>query len=166
MITCSACNHDNPDSVAICESCGKPLEGAIDTTLKIKKGEVEQAAKSQRSWSSAQLDESRNVTIQISGTVWVQKLPGDNQEPLTMGRFDGGDAPEPDIDLTPYGASENGVSRLHAEMRVQGDMVQIKDRDSTNGTFLNGQRVSTTEWRIMRDGDELQLGSLTMKLLF
>src|ERR1044072_8172670 len=36
------------------------------------------------------------------------------------------------------------ASRLHAELRQEGDHVLLVDNGSANGTFLNGQRVTGT----------------------
>src|SRR5205814_2318519 len=38
--------------------------------------------------------------------------------------------------------SDPFASRLHAELRREGDHVLLVDNGSANGTFLNGQRVS------------------------
>lgn len=57
--------------------------------------------------------------------------------------------------------SDTGVSRLHAEVRREGDVVTITDRDSTNGTVLNGRRVRSA---VLHDGDVIELG--TTRLAF
>jgi Protein of unknown function (DUF3662)/FHA domain len=52
-----------------------------------------------------------------------------------------------------------GVSRHHAELRVEGDEVILVDLGSTNGTFVNGQpirRISLT------DGTRVTLGRTTL----
>jgi hypothetical protein len=52
--------------------------------------------------------------------------------------------------------SDTGVSRVHAEVRLEGDAVTLADRGSTNGTLVNGRRVSTT---VLRDGDVVEIGA-------
>ncbi len=51
---------------------------------------------------------------------------------------------------------DTGVSRAHAELRVDGDRVQVVDLQSTNGTLVNGQRIQEAE---LRDGDRLDIGA-------
>ena len=53
------------------------------------------------------------------------------------------------------------VSKNHATIMRQGSEYQLKDLNSSNGTFLNSRRVTET---ILNDGDELLFGS--MKLTF
>jgi pSer/pThr/pTyr-binding forkhead associated (FHA) protein len=48
------------------------------------------------------------------------------------------------------------VSRRHAELRREGDSWWIVDLDSTNGTELNGKRVSRAK---LADGDTITLGA-------
>jgi phosphoserine phosphatase RsbU/P len=48
------------------------------------------------------------------------------------------------------------ASRLHAELRREGDQVLLVDNGSANGTFLNGQRVSGTIR--LEPGDLIRIG--------
>jgi hypothetical protein len=48
------------------------------------------------------------------------------------------------------------VSRTHARLTAQGEGYIVEDLASTNGTFLNGQRL--TGPKLMRHGDMLGLG--------
>jgi pSer/pThr/pTyr-binding forkhead associated (FHA) protein len=48
------------------------------------------------------------------------------------------------------------ISRQHAEISQQGDQYFIRDLGSTNGTFVNGQRV--TQLRPLHPGDQVQVG--------
>ncbi|MBC7360305.1 MAG: ATP-binding cassette domain-containing protein [Desulfacinum sp.] len=50
------------------------------------------------------------------------------------------------------------ISRRHAEMVWHDGRVILKDLHSTNGTFVNGQRL--TEARSIEKGDRIQVGSL------
>jgi serine phosphatase RsbU (regulator of sigma subunit)/pSer/pThr/pTyr-binding forkhead associated (FHA) protein len=49
------------------------------------------------------------------------------------------------------------VSRQHAVIVVEGSTYTVMDRDSSHGTFLNGERVLKA---VLKSGDVLQLGSL------
>jgi len=51
------------------------------------------------------------------------------------------------------------VSRLHCQLTATADRLQVKDLDSTNGTFVNGKRVQSAE---LRDGDKLSVGRLDL----
>lgn len=51
------------------------------------------------------------------------------------------------------------VSRRHAELRRQGDRYILVDLGSSNGSYVNGERVTVRELAI---GDEIQLGTTLM----
>jgi pSer/pThr/pTyr-binding forkhead associated (FHA) protein len=52
--------------------------------------------------------------------------------------------------------SDPEVSRRHARFIMQDDNVMLEDLGSTNGTFLNGERISTPQQ--LRPGDVITLG--------
>ena len=52
-----------------------------------------------------------------------------------------------------------GVSRHHAELRVEEDQVVLVDLGSTNGTFVNGQPVRRVA---LTDGTNITLGRTTL----
>jgi diguanylate cyclase (GGDEF)-like protein len=54
---------------------------------------------------------------------------------------------------------DDGVSREHAAIGIQGARVVLEDLGSTNGTFCNGVRVTSQE---LADGDKIMLGSTTV----
>lgn len=55
--------------------------------------------------------------------------------------------------------ADHAVSRRHAEIRVSDDGASVSDLKSTNGTLLNGARVTTAA---LVDGDELRVGETTL----
>jgi pSer/pThr/pTyr-binding forkhead associated (FHA) protein len=54
--------------------------------------------------------------------------------------------------------SSNAVSRRHARVFRQGSDFWVEDLGSSNGTFVNGERLSGP--RMLRDQDLLQLGTM------
>src|SRR4051794_4210115 len=53
------------------------------------------------------------------------------------------------------------ISRRHAELTVGTDAVQVKDLDSSNGTFINGVRVTSA--RLSLD-DSITFGKVVFRL--
>jgi len=54
----------------------------------------------------------------------------------------------------------SGVSRRHARIEVDATGATLLDLDSSNGTFVGGQRLSGP--RRLQDGDRLELGAATL----
>lgn len=72
---------------------------------------------------------------------------------LTIGR-------DPGADLT---LDDGGVSRRHARLSLaDGDAPVIEDLGSSNGTFVNGERVGGE--RRLADGDEIQIGETAIEI--
>jgi pSer/pThr/pTyr-binding forkhead associated (FHA) protein len=57
---------------------------------------------------------------------------------------------------------DNYVSQLHARVFTRDGGVWVEDLGSTNGTYLNEQRVSAP--LALRRGDQLKVGSTVMEL--
>jgi pSer/pThr/pTyr-binding forkhead associated (FHA) protein len=56
---------------------------------------------------------------------------------------------------------EASVSSHHAELVLQGNDVLVRDLNSTNGTFINGERVAEA---ILKPGQVLRFGTIELKL--
>lgn len=87
-------------------------------------------------------------------------------EEALIGRCDNVTNFMPDVDLTPFGAYRLGLSRRHALLRRQENRLQLVDLGSRNGTTLNGTKMDKNAVKMLNDGDEIQLGNLTLKLSF
>jgi pSer/pThr/pTyr-binding forkhead associated (FHA) protein len=58
--------------------------------------------------------------------------------------------------------ADRTVSFTHALLTYDGNAWMLEDAGSTNGTFLNGWRI--TEPILVRPGDELTIGETTFML--
>jgi DNA-binding response OmpR family regulator len=81
--------------------------------------------------------------------------PAGREIPLLEDTLSIGRAEESDVPL----AHDRRVSRQHAELRRQGAAWVLHDLNSTNGTFVNEQRLTAP--CPLRDGDAIRIGEAT-----
>src|SRR5436189_3639266 len=55
------------------------------------------------------------------------------------------------------------VSRVHCQVSVEGDTVRLRDLGSSNGTIVNGERISDEV--VLNDGDLVQVGPLGFQMI-
>ena len=84
------------------------------------------------------------------------------QPELLVGRLDETSGIEPEVDVTPHGGLDKGVSRRHAKLLHEGRAWFVFDLDSTNGTQVNGKEVTPKTRTSINDGDKLTFGELEM----
>jgi hypothetical protein len=99
--------------------------------------------------------------LMVEGTTTTFDLVG--KALVVVGREDAPSNSFPDIDLTPFGAEEGGVSRLHARLAQSGDAWTIEDLESTNFTFVNRKRIAPKTPTPLNDGDEIRLGRVGLR---
>ena len=76
---------------------------------------------------------------------------------MTLGR-------DPLCDLRFDATIDVDVSARHAEVRLENGAAIVRDANSTNGTYVNGERVRGE--RALRDGDVIQLGARGPKIRY
>lgn len=90
-------------------------------------------------------------------------VPDLDQERFTIGRTHG--ETRADVDLNPFGAADQGVSRQHACLIRQDDAWLIDDLNSLNGTFVNDVRVTPGQPAPLQDGDTVSCSHLSFLFL-
>ena len=86
------------------------------------------------------------------------------------GKYQGGEFPLPTTKELVVGRSseldmvlvEDMVSRRHAKITVTGDQIFIQDLGSTNGTFVNGEKIKRAR---LQEGDRILIGTSIIKLV-
>ena len=68
----------------------------------------------------------------------------------------------PEVDLTPHGGDEGGVSRRHARLFQQGGQWFLEDYQSTNFTHVNNQRVQPGSPVPVPNGAEIRFGRVKL----
>lgn len=65
------------------------------------------------------------------------------------------------VDDNTFPITEPSVSSHHCEILLRGSDVLVKDLNSTNGTFINGNKVSEA---VLKPGEILKLGQIELRL--
>lgn len=110
------------------------------------------------------LGEKREVILLIRGM--AERVVMQEGIIYQLGRFELGMSAANEIDLTPYGAMDRGVSRVHAQLHLADNHLYITDLGSTNGTYVSGTKIEPDTPVALRKGDELLLGRLQVQILF
>ncbi len=88
----------------------------------------------------------------------VQGKPLGKEIPITGSRFLIGRSPEchmrPNSEL---------ISRVHCQISIEGEEVLLRDMGSSNGTLVNGERLTTEV--PLNDGDMVQVGPLGFQVI-
>ncbi len=114
--------------------------------------------------SDVSVPDTRELLLVVRGMIERLDMPDGGD--IVLGRSDLNARSHPDVDLTPYGALDRGVSRRHARIHIEDDRLYITDLGSTNGTFMGGERLNANKPVPVRKGADLLLGRLNIALLF
>jgi FHA domain-containing protein len=166
VITCPYCGHQDREGVFFCQECGQSLQSNLSNTV-LPTRQLDATANSaaaKATWGTARFGQDASIIIHIRDTTEPVVIQPAKQ--TILGRLDSTSTQRPDLDLTPYGALEKGVSRIHAAIHRSEDTLTLVDMGSANGTHLNGQRLVPEQPRILRDGDEVRLGKLVAHIYF
>lgn len=95
----------------------------------------------------------RNLALRfISGKYQGGEFPLEEGQQIVIGRSS-------DLDMV---LVEEMVSRRHARVEMHGGVVTIQDLRSTNGTFVNGEKVQRA---VLSEGDRVLIGTSILKLV-
>jgi hypothetical protein len=88
----------------------------------------------------------------ISGKYQGGEFPIATDKQILVGRSS-------DLDMV---LVEDMVSRKHAKIAMQSDQIWIEDLGSTNGTFVNGEKIKRAR---LKEGDRVLIGTSILKLI-
>ncbi len=88
----------------------------------------------------------------ISGKYQGGEFPLKQEKQIVIGR-----SGELDVVL-----AEDMVSRKHAKISTQGGKIVIEDLGSTNGTFVNGEKIKHAR---LKEGDRILIGTSILRLV-
>ena len=150
---CNQCGHNNPSGARYCSACGTTLGPAgpapdETTTMLPVTGDGPEA----------EVEVEPVDVPHGTGMLMVKRGPNAGSRFVLEGRtVSAGRSPDAGIFL-----DDITVSRHHAEFVPNGDVYEVRDTGSLNGTYLNRERI---EAATMANGDEVQIGKFRLVYL-
>ena len=147
MIQCPECRSMIPDDSAFCDQCGKELKWCPECK-RPKRGTECPVCGSDLIPGRKYLTEAVPTTkpSRLVGNGWTLSF-----HPGIFGRSGG---------MWPELSSCQYVSGRHGEISAAPEGWTITDAGSTNGTFLNGQRMDPLRPYLLKKGDRVRIATL------
>lgn len=177
---CPSCGHENRPGVVFCENCGTSLvnrsASAVQaaSTKVLDPGTVDMPSEADvpKPEDSATFrgvetfPEGGILRMEIEGSPEPIYLTFKNKE-VVLGRRDPATGVLPDVDLAPFAGYRMGVSRRHSKIRLDDEgYLDILDLGSSNGTFLNGQRLHPNAPYRLNNHDKIMLGQIAIQIQY
>ena len=175
---CPVCGHSNRPGSLMCENCGSLLN---------LKAESRRATRDLRDSTHSLTEEERQVVdeepenhvrgaeYQLGFHVVLQLSDADKsvrvaadvlKDPVIIGRRDPMTEQVPEVNLDDFAGYRMGVSRKHAMLEVKDGGLTVTDLGSSNGTYLNGNRLAARQPEVVLDNDMLRVGQVLLTVLF
>ncbi len=144
-----------------CSQCGTSIEAVKDGTHSGGKAapSTQSIKRVEGTWTESQVPESERLAMPSGKRVSLAILQGGDaghifpiEKPVfTIGRL------EADATL-----NDSEVSRHHAQVELKGEVILLRDLKSTNGTYVNEQRITEVP---IEHQSEFRVGSTTLMLI-
>ena len=177
-IFCAACKMRNEARAILCAYCNTPLPLKDDRQrTRILRGPQETTGALPDSFDkyldAPPLNRERFLDFEIpsKGVVLINLEDGQpvamlDEKAFILGRASADiETREPLVDLTSLGI-DYGISRVHALIHKTKDGYQITDLDSSNGTWLENDRLVPQKPYHVDSGDRIRMGRLNMLVFY
>ncbi len=156
---CPSCGSVNPAGEAFCSNCGSMLGAPAATSAAAPAPAAPSAPVMAPAAPAAPLALNARLIVEADN----QEFDLSGKDNVLIGREDAVSNIFPDVDLTPHGGEEGGVSRMHARIFAENGQYMLEDENSTNFTFLNRQKLAPKTPTPLHDNDEIKLGRVLLR---
>lgn len=169
MTVCPNCHHKEISGALFCSECGARIVVAAVATTQYNGRSTTANLKFQQKTQAPPIPvvqtatAEANVSLHLIDSGRIVNLAG--QSEFSIGRATEGQPILPDVDLSMHEAYSQGVSRLHASLKVITQRVYINDLGSSNGTRVNGQKIIAHVDYPLNHGDVVALGKFKLQVL-
>jgi hypothetical protein len=178
MIECPNCSHAEFAGALFCSNCGAMLGGGAGHSAPGAEDLAETIEMGTQPASTGMTDELEKETValrpaptEIDAAITLlllesgERIALEGAAEFTLGRVAVGQPLIPEVDLGPFNAFDQGVSRLHAVIALRETQVTITDLGSANGTRVNRTKIAPHSPHPLSDGDVVSLGKLKFQAM-
>lgn len=160
-ITCPNCQSNNSQNSIFCLDCGFWLGDLQSSTRQNWETEINFKQQFALALSSAPSFELRHREYLLYFPNHKESLIFTQEQSIVLGRrTNSGVTGMHVVDLNQFEAAALGVSRHHAQITFRDDTYYLADLESSNGTFLNEERLHLGKQYPLKDGDLIVLAHL------
>jgi pSer/pThr/pTyr-binding forkhead associated (FHA) protein len=158
---CPTCRNNNEQNAAVCRHCGAPLHTTGNLTATTRNTEIQ--INYSEKFEDLNVDEkiipADGIAVYFAGTTKPVEV-------LTNKEFVIGrrvvETSESFLDLSDFDGFKMGLSRRHALIRQTVSGYEIIDLASTNGTWLNDERLVPYTPYPLQSGSQLRLSRIRL----
>lgn len=163
---CPVCKNRNEYEAIVCGHCGASLETYITDAARTTRSTEIQAKDTEKNGALLIAEASvpvGGIAFYVAGTSDPVLFCSD--EEFVIGRKIG-ETSEPFLDLAPLGGYHLGLSRRHATIRRAEPGYEVIDLSSSNGTWLNNERLIPHTPYPLASGSQLRLARMRFLVLY
>ena len=152
-VICPNCRYPNAADAEVCAQCGKSLSGK--TTVAAPAVAAIDVLQPLIQPPTLNIGEVMFLVAGKPDPIRIKLMPGENE--IVLGRrFEGEKVPH--LDLNDASDVSGSVSRRHAVIRLSSQRPFVEDLGSTNGTWVNENRLEAGKAHPLRTGDLIRMG--------
>lgn len=157
-VNCPACGADNPPGVAFCEDCGASLSEGGASPSPVSAPPVHYDAPTQVAHHVPVAASAGRARLVL--TSGAKEFPLD-KDTILLGRRSPVDGIFPEVDLTEHD-TDSYISRRHGRITRQESTFVYEDLGSSNGSWVNANKLQPHVQQPLQEGDSLRLGKTEM----
>ena len=177
-IFCPACKMKNEISAKVCAYCNTPLRSrnsqqtVLFRSIRAVTAALPDTVEDFLDAPMPATEPFMDFEIPSRGIVLInlengQLITTQEEKSFILGRLSGElKTKEPLVDLSSFEALQLGISRVHALICRTQDGYQITDLESSNGTWLENQRLVPRQTYPLESGDRIRLGRLNILVFY
>lgn len=167
---CPTCKHIIDRKAVACVYCGSPIEDNPSRPVVVtKRTHVLKAPTSELAnlYVDASLLPEEGIALYIEDMAEPACLTFEGELILGRDGVDADGAPDENLlNLSELGGYLMGISRRHAVIRRTEEGYEITDLASTNGSWLNGIKLTPNRTHPLTSGSQLRFGRMRLTVLF